>query len=66
VQIAAGQLMGIKGVIVKPMPDQRWLVKLDGTEKGVLLSIRAECLRGAHPEKAKARGGKSGGRKLQQ
>lgn len=45
VEIAVGDLAGTRGAVVKAGGPDRWLIKLDGTGAGVLLSIRREAFR---------------------
>jgi hypothetical protein len=45
VEIARGDLTGVRGVVVKPNGQGRWLVKLEGLPAGAFLSMPREGLR---------------------
>ena len=47
VVVSSGLLTGMRGVIVRPEPNQRWYVRLHGTPQGVFLVIRGQQLRSA-------------------
>jgi hypothetical protein len=45
VQLCRGAMHGLTGVLVSCTPDGRWIVRLDGTQRGVELVVDAVALR---------------------
>ena len=45
VEVSRGTLAGLSGVLVSRAPDGRWVVRLDGLQRGVLLVVDAVALK---------------------